>query len=129
MNTMKHKVGDKVRITRDIYGHDFEIGSIQTIKEVSDNDYMVLRPSGCSRHFTDKECVLYAEPTSTESQCQMIRKHLESHFTLTNLEALEMFGCWRLGARINDLRKLGMKIKTEMITLPNKKRVAKYSLI
>lgn len=61
--------------------------------------------------------------------CQRIAvwKHLQvAH--ITPLEALTLYGCFRLGARIYELRKEGKKIKTEMIDI-NGKRVAKYSII
>lgn len=39
--------------------------------------------------------------------------------------ALLSFGCFRLAARIKDLRMLGMKIKTEMVEVDGK-RFASY---
>ena len=64
-----------------------------------------------------------------KSQNKEIRKHLENGNTLTPLDALSMFGCFRLGARIHDLKnKFGLNIKTEIIEISNK-RFAKYSLI
>jgi len=45
----------------------------------------------------------------------------------SQLEAAEMLGCWRLGARCYDLREDGYLIETEMVT--NKatgKRYARY---
>ena len=41
--------------------------------------------------------------------------------------AVKMFNCYRLSARVNDLRNLGHNIKTEMVT-HNKKRFALYTL-
>lgn len=35
-----------------------------------------------------------------------------NHGSITPMEALRLFGCYRLGARIYDLRKSGMKIRT-----------------
>jgi len=67
-----------------------------------------------------------------ESQNKRIRRHLESGKTLTPLDALYAFGCWRLSGRIYDLRKLGVKIitRTKGITSPavykGKKHVAEY---
>jgi hypothetical protein len=62
-----------------------------------------------------------------ESQNLQIRKHLESGKTITPLEALRMYGCLRLGARICDLRQDGLPVKTE-IKRNGKKRFAEYSL-
>ena len=63
---------------------------------------------------------------SSASQNERIRAWLEGGNTLTALEALNLFDCMRLPSRINDLRKIGVPITTERITLPNGKRVAKY---
>ena len=41
-----------------------------------------------------------------------ILDHLIRNRTISPLEALEMYGCYRLGARIYDLRQAGIKIKT-----------------
>jgi len=61
------------------------------------------------------------------TQSQWILKALE-HRPLTALEALEGCGCFRLAARIAELRFQGHKIITNMVTLPNGKSVAQYSL-
>jgi hypothetical protein len=63
-----------------------------------------------------------------ESQNQLIRQHLESGKSITPLEALSMYGCLRLGARIYDLRQDGLPVKTE-IKRNGKKWFAKYSLL
>lgn len=63
-----------------------------------------------------------------ESQTVLIRKHLESGKTITPLEALSMYGCLRLGARIYDLRQDGLPVKTE-IKRNGRKRFAEYSLL
>lgn len=68
------------------------------------------------------------------SQNKRIRKHLESGRSINPLEALYMYGCFRLGARIYDLRKQGLRImaKTIEITSPSvyngKKHFTSYSL-
>ena len=63
-----------------------------------------------------------------ESQNQLIRQHLESGKSITPLEALSMYGCLRLGARIYDLRQDGLPVKTE-IKRNGKKWFAEYSLL
>jgi len=45
-----------------------------------------------------------------ESQNELIRKWLESGKRITPLEALHEFSCFRLSARIYDLRQKGMRI-------------------
>jgi hypothetical protein len=63
-----------------------------------------------------------------ETQNQLIRQHLESGKSITPLEALSMYGCLRLGARIYDLRQDGLPIKTE-IKRNGEKWFAEYSLL
>lgn len=69
-----------------------------------------------------------------ESQKKQIAAHLKRGRSITPLEALYQFGCFRLGARIYDLKKQGMNIKAETIEVTSKcvsgkKRVTKYSLV
>ena len=45
-------------------------------------------------------------------QVDMILNHLETKGPLTQLEALQKYGCGRLGARIWDLRHAGFPINT-----------------
>lgn len=52
--------------------------------------------------------------SSTKTQQQHIREYLESGRAITPLEALEMFGCLRLGAQIFALKKKGMPIEMTM---------------
>lgn len=55
--------------------------------------------------------------------------HLRNKGGITPLDALNEYGCFRLGARISDLRTAGHDIKTIMITdARNGKRYAKYVL-
>lgn len=61
------------------------------------------------------------------TQTDAILDHLKSGRSITPLEALELYGVFRLGARILDLRREGYDIQTDMI-LHNKKHFAKYSL-
>lgn len=63
---------------------------------------------------------------SAKSQCDMIATWLERGFSITSLEALNMFGCLRLSSRIWDLKERGMNIQKKTIVLPNKKRVCEY---
>lgn len=65
------------------------------------------------------------------TQTQMILGHLKLFKAITPLEALEKYGCLRLGARILDLRDAGHNIRTEIIEVQSrngKKHVAKYVL-
>ena len=70
--------------------------------------------------------------TTTESQCKRIRKYLESGRSLTALDGLHMFNCFRLGARIHNLKSEGMNIESTLIEITSdgrKKHVARYKLI
>jgi len=49
------------------------------------------------------------------AQHKKIRKHLESGKTITDLQALKLFQCRRLAARIYDLRKKGLNIQKVMV--------------
>lgn len=65
-----------------------------------------------------------------QTQNQRIKEYLENGHKLTPLEALNLFGCFRLASRISDLKKQGMNIKTEMVTDANTgKQYASYSLV
>ena len=61
-----------------------------------------------------------------ESQTKMIKAHLESGKTITAIEALTEYQCFRLASRINDLKQSGYLVDKRMIELPNGKRVAQY---
>jgi len=63
-----------------------------------------------------------------KSQSQNILDHLDSGKSITPLEALERFGCFRLGARIWDLKRKGYNIITILIS-KNNKQFASYELI
>lgn len=58
-----------------------------------------------------------------------IREALLNGEILTPLDALNRFGCFRLTARIWDLRDEGMNIQKEWKVLDNGKKVAAYRLI
>lgn len=62
------------------------------------------------------------------SQGEQILMHLRAGKHLTAFEALQRFGCLRLAARIDDLKKEGHAIESQMVELPNGKRVASYRL-
>ena len=50
------------------------------------------------------------------TQKQAIKDYLLAGYSITPLEALEQFGCFRLGAQIFDLKKEGMPIETKIKT-------------
>lgn len=51
--------------------------------------------------------------TSTKpTQCDRIMQYMHQHGSITALDAMREFGCMRLAARINDLRKRGIEIES-----------------
>jgi len=62
------------------------------------------------------------------TQTDAIRAHLLSGRDITPLQALDDYGCFRLAARIDELRKSGLDIETITETR-NGKKFAKYKLI
>ena len=66
---------------------------------------------------------------SCASQNKRIAEWLKAGNSITAMEALNMFNCFRLASRINDLRNRGMQIITEKILTATGKRVASYKLV
>jgi len=62
------------------------------------------------------------------SQTKQIADYLNKGRKLTPIDALNKFGCFRLAARISDLRNNGMSIVTKTIKLDNNKQIAQYSI-
>jgi hypothetical protein len=60
------------------------------------------------------------------SQTADILRHLKRK-AITPLEALDMYGCLRLAARVNELRNSGHDVKTRTIT-QGRKQFAQYYL-
>ena len=63
-----------------------------------------------------------------KSQNKQILEYLKNGNSITPIEALNLFGSFRLGARIFDLKEKGHKIDTELVK-DGRKKYAKYSLI
>lgn len=67
-----------------------------------------------------------------DTQTDEVLKWLKTVGPLTPLEALRHLSCFRLGARIHDLKKRGVNIQTELVTVKNQDgkeaRIARYSL-
>ncbi|MNG22231.1 hypothetical protein D3C84_1066910 [compost metagenome] len=60
-------------------------------------------------------------PINCESQNVAIARYLEEGGRLTPLLALDLFGCFRLAARIGELRNKGMVIERLDIPVKNSK--------
>lgn len=65
---------------------------------------------------------------SNRSHCELILEHLKQGHSITPLAALDLWGCFRLGARIWDLRDRGYEIETEILETVSGKRIAQYRL-
>lgn len=65
---------------------------------------------------------------SSPDQASKILAYLESGKRITPLDALQQFGCFRLGARIWELRKAGHQIERKMVKVGNGKSFASYFL-
>ena len=98
--------------------------------------FKILRADGCEvlRLYSEK---IQKQDTMNDnlnektsaSQSAQIKAALLAGETLTPLDALRRFGCFRLGARIWELRhKCGMDIKAMWHTTESGKIVAAYSL-
>lgn len=71
----------------------------------------------------------FVNEITNESQCNAIAKILMDGGSITPIEALRLCKCFRLSARIHDLRhKRGMNIVSEKITTPDGKHVAQYKM-
>lgn len=61
------------------------------------------------------------------NQKQQIAKYLSKGKSITPMDALKKFGCFRLAARIADLRNEGVNIATKIVTKEGKS-YASYKL-
>ena len=66
------------------------------------------------------------------TQCEMILRHMSEVGPITAAEAVSEYGCYRLAARISDLKKAGYEIRTDSVRNVNRfgetVRFARYSL-
>jgi len=69
-------------------------------------------------------------PVKTEGHDQNARilAHLQSGRTLTALEALDWFKCFRLASRVCDLRKAGYMVEKRTVKTISGKNIAQYYL-
>jgi len=62
------------------------------------------------------------------TQATRILLYLKAGHRLTPLDALELFGCFRLAARVHELRREGWQIVERTVETASGKRIAEYSL-
>ena len=65
---------------------------------------------------------------ASKSQTDLILEWMLAGHTITPLEALEKFKCFRLGARIADIKARGYLVYSEFVTTPSEKKVKQYHL-
>lgn len=63
-----------------------------------------------------------------ETHLFLIRRHLESGKTLTALEGFYKYKCFRLAARVYDLKHRGMNIRKHMVRGEDATKFARYYL-
>ena len=66
--------------------------------------------------------------TTSLSQTQRILAWMRQGNSITPLEALQRFNCFRLGARISDIKKMGYIVYSEFVSTPSEKKVKRYHL-
>lgn len=66
---------------------------------------------------------------SVLTQNDQILAHLRAGNQITPIEALERFGCFRLAARIGELRERGYAIEVRKLPIGDGKRVAQYRMV
>ena len=62
------------------------------------------------------------------TQTQNILEYMQQGNSITPLEALNLFGCMRLGARIFEIKRSGYVVITKVKAVNGHKHVAEYSL-
>lgn len=63
---------------------------------------------------------------SSQSQESKILDHMLRGHRITGMEALNLYGCFRLPARIADIQKRGFSVQSEFVTTNTGKRVKAY---
>jgi len=81
-----------------------------------------------NRIFGKKTPNVNQNPESSTSQKAQILAYLQEGNPITSLEALNLFGALRLGARIADLKKENWPIESKFVTTNSGKRVKAYYL-
>lgn len=91
------------------------------------NEYEKKRPSNGVRMRRAEYFRKYKfNEQSNKTHCDYVLEYLELYDSITALEAVRAFNCFRLAARISDLRQDGYTIETEYN--PTGKRYAMYTL-
>lgn len=59
----------------------------------------------------------------------MIKAHLDKGNSITALEALDLFKCFRLASRMHELKESGYPFMKEMVSVDSGKSVAMYTKV
>ena len=62
------------------------------------------------------------------TQCEHIEHYMKTRGAITPMQALRLFDCNRLAARVAELRAKGLAIQSERFKLASGKYIARYSL-
>lgn len=66
--------------------------------------------------------------TLPRTQNEQVLDYLKTVGPLTPMDAYSTFGCFRLGARVWELKQQGHRISREIVKVPSGARGARYSL-
>jgi hypothetical protein len=61
-----------------------------------------------------------------QAQTKRILRDLLRGWKITPLQALKRYSCLRLGARMFDIRRMGIPVESKMVDVGDGKRVAQY---
>jgi hypothetical protein len=70
----------------------------------------------------------HPQPRIGNEQNAKILNHMLSGNSITAFEALQLFGCLRLAARIHDIRKMGHSVTKATMETDGGKKIAVYSI-
>jgi len=66
------------------------------------------------------------------NQATRIVEYMRDHGSITALEAMRDLGCYRLAARIHDIKELSYDIKRDFVSVPNRygetTKIARYAI-
>lgn len=104
--------------------------TLEMLEQVAEEFHITARDVwDCSCFEVDDYEILKAEREKIMySQNAKIKDHLERYGEITPFEALDLYGCMRLAARVADLRAAGLAIETDYETAKSGARYAVYRL-
>ena len=61
-----------------------------------------------------------------QSQKEKIKKHMQKGGLIHKLKAFKLFGCMTLAQRIKDIKKEGIDVQTQYVTIGSSHNIAVY---